>query len=49
MKAIKIVAYVILSVLVFYFGSAFLKEYNSITERSAARGNYDIDDIETPV
>ncbi|XOV70779.1 MAG: tetratricopeptide repeat protein [Verrucomicrobiota bacterium] len=49
MKAIRIVAYVILSVLVFYFGSAFLKEYNSITERSAARGNYDIDDIETPI
>ena len=49
MKAIKIVAYVILSGLVFYFGSAFLKEYNTITERSAARGDYDIDDIETPV
>ena len=49
MKAIKIVAYVILSALVFYFGSAFLKEYNTITERSAARGDYDIDDIETPV
>lgn len=49
MKAIKIVAYVILSILVFYFGSAFFKEYNSITERSAARGDYDIDDIETPI
>ena len=49
MKAIKIVAYVILSALVFYFGSAFFKEYNKITERSAAREDYDIDDIETPV
>ena len=50
MKALKIVAYVLLSIFLIYFGSAFVKEYNKVTEQTASRGlGYDIDDIEAPV
>ncbi len=39
MKALKIIAYIILSVCLIYFGKAFLTEYNRVTEQSAARGD----------
>jgi hypothetical protein len=49
MKALKIIAYIILSVCLIYFGKAFLTEYNRVTEQSAARGDaLNIDDIDAP-
>ena len=49
MKAFKLIAYIVLSVCLLFFGKAFFAEYNRVTEQSAARGDaLNIDDIDTP-
>jgi TolA-binding protein len=49
MKAIKFVAYAILSVCLIYFGKNLYSEYNRVTEQSAARAmELDAEDIDTP-
>jgi TolA-binding protein len=49
MKVIKLIAYIVLSACLIFFGKAFLSEYNRVTEQSAAKGvALSIDDIDPP-